>query len=47
MKKFYVYQHIREDKNEIFYIGIGTKSKQDLKCNTYSRAYSKHIDNNI
>ena len=47
MKKYYVYQHIREDKNEIFYIGIGTKSKQDLKCNTYSRAYSKHIDNNI
>ena len=47
MKKYYVYQHIREDKNEIFYIGIGTRSKQDLKCNTYSRAYSKHIDNNI
>ena len=47
MKKYYVYQHIREDKNEIFYIGIGTKSKQDLKYNTYSRAYSKHIDNNI
>ena len=47
MKKYYVYQHIREDKNEIFYIGIGTKSKQDLNCNTYSRAYSKHVDNNI
>ena len=47
MKKYYVYQHIREDKNEIFYIGIGTKSKQDLKCNTYSRASSKHRDNNI
>lgn len=47
MKKYYVYHHIREDKDEIFYVGIGTKSKQDLKCNTYSRAYSKHIDNNI
>lgn len=47
MKKYYVYQHIREDKNEIFYIGIGTKSKQDFKCNTYSRAYAKHIDNSI
>ena len=47
MKKYYVYQHIREDKNEIFYIGIGTRSEQDLRCNTYSRAYSKHIDNNI
>ena len=45
--KYYVYQHIREDKNEVFYIGIGTKSNQDLKCNTYSRAYSKHLDNNI
>lgn len=45
--KYYVYEHLREDKNEIFYIGIGTKSKQDIKCNTYSRAYSKHIDNNI
>ena len=47
MKKYYVYHHIREDKDEIFYVGIGTKSKQDIKCNTYSRAYSKHIDNNI
>ncbi len=45
--KYYLYQHIREDKNEIFYVGIGTKSKQDIKCNTYCRAYSKHIDNNI
>lgn len=35
MKKYYVYQHIREDKNEIFYIGIGTRSKQDLRCNTW------------
>lgn len=47
MKKYYVYHHIREDRNEIFYVGIGTKSKQDIKCNTYSRASSKHIDNNI
>ena len=47
MKKYYVYQHIREDKNEVFYIGIGTKPKQDFKCNTYSRAYAKHIDNSI
>lgn len=47
MKKYYVYQHIRHDKNEVFYIGIGTKSLQDVKCNTYSRAYSKHKDNSI
>ena len=47
MKQYYVYQHIREDKNEIFYIGIGTKSKQDLKYNTYRRASCIHKDNNI
>lgn len=45
--KFYVYQHIREDKNEIFYVGVGTRNKQDLQCNTYSRAYAKHVDNFI
>lgn len=37
MKKYYVYQHIREDKNEIFYIGIGTKSKQDPRCKLYNK----------
>ena len=47
MKKFYVYQHIREDKNEIFYIGIGTRSKQDLKYNSFSRASTIHYDNSI
>lgn len=47
MKKYYVYQHIREDKNEIFYIGIGTRSKQDLRYDTYGRACAKHVDNNI
>ncbi len=45
--KFYTYIHTRDDKNEIFYVGVGTKSKQDIKCKTYSRAYSKHVDNNI
>ena len=34
----YVYQHIRLDTNEIFYIGIGS----DLK---YKRAYTKHKRN--
>jgi len=34
----YVYRHIRLDKNEPFYIGIGTDSK-------YQRAYSKHSRN--
>lgn len=25
--KYYLYRHIRNDKNEPFYIGVGTKSK--------------------
>jgi len=35
----YVYRHIRLDKNQPFYIGIGDD-------NTYERAYSKHNRNN-
>lgn len=33
----YLYRHIRLDKNEVFYIGIGKDSK-----GKYTRAYSKH-----
>lgn len=47
MKKYYLYKHIRLDKNEIFYIGIGTKSEQDLRYGYYGRASAKHVDNNI
>lgn len=47
MGKYYVYRHIRVDKNEPFYIGIGTKSEQDLKYGYYGRASAKHVDNNI
>jgi|LakMenEpi03Aug12_release.lakeMendotaPanAssembly.Ray.scaffolds.fasta_scaffold00112_91 hypothetical protein len=49
--KYYLYRHIRLDKNEPFYIGIGTKkeSKAKIKFNKkfqsikyiYDRAYSK------
>lgn len=42
MKTYYLYRHLRKDKNEIFYIGIGTKpfnSRTSKK--TYSRAFSK------
>lgn len=35
----YVYRHIRLDKNQPFYIGIGSDSK-------YNRAYSKNNRNN-
>lgn len=36
--KYYLYRHIRLDKNEPFYIGIGTKNKQDFKYGHYHRA---------
>ena len=42
MNKHYLYTHYREDKNEVFYIGIGTKNSQDLKYNSYTRAYNKN-----
>ena len=50
-KTYYLYRHIRLDKNEPFYIGIGTKrqSKAKIRLNRqikshnwiYERAYSK------
>lgn len=36
--KYYLYRHIRLDKNEPFYIGIGTKYK---KYHTFKREYSR------
>lgn len=41
--KYYLYRHIRLDKNEPFYIGIGTKSKKGC----YDRSYSKYGRNPI
>ncbi len=35
----YLYRHIRPDKNEVFYIGIGTNSKKS--GHIYRRAFSK------
>lgn len=40
---YYVYQHIRLDTNEVFYVGKGTKS---LKGNCYKRAFTKGSRNN-
>lgn len=39
--KFYIYRHIRIDKNEPFYIGVGTKPKNP-SCykREYNRAYN-------
>lgn len=39
MNRFYVYKHIRLDTNQVFYIGIGTKTQKDIKKNTYTRAF--------
>jgi len=42
---YYVYRHIRLDKNEPFYIGIGhNKLNEDKK---YKRAYTKHRKSSI
>lgn len=41
--KYYLYRHIRLDKNEVFYVGIGTKlSNRTTVRKTYCRAYSKN-----
>lgn len=42
MNKYFLYRHIRLDKNEPFYIGIGTKSDNYSSYKTeFNRAYSK------
>lgn len=40
----YLYRHIRLDKNEVFYIGIGGFDKRESK-NSYTRAYSNRNRN--
>ena len=45
MNKYYLYRHIRLDKNEPFYIGIGTVYQVDINSSLetvyYKRAYCK------
>lgn len=43
--KYYLYRHIRLDKNQVFYIGIGSKTKTDYKY--YKRAHKIHGRNNF
>jgi len=40
--KHYLYRHIRNDKNEVFYVGIGTKYEDNYRkySNEYLRAFS-------
>ncbi len=39
---YYIYQHVRLDSNEVFYIGKGTKKR---KGNAYFRAFTKNSRN--
>ena len=46
----YLYRHIRLDTNEVFYIGVGTKTRQDLFFtlkSEYYRAYDLKKRNSI
>lgn len=43
--RHYLYRHIRLDKNEIFYIGIGTKLRRNQ--GVYQRSKAKHSRNII
>jgi hypothetical protein len=45
--KHYLYRHIRLDTNEVFYIGLGTKCKDNSHSVTYARAYTRHERNPI
>lgn len=44
MNTHYIYQHIRLDTNEVFYIGKGVQKKQNYQ---YYRAFDKKRRNNI
>lgn len=45
--KYYLYRHVRPDKNEVFYVGIGAKAKHFSKDTEYFRAYSDYGRNHI
>lgn len=46
--KYYLYRHIRLDKNELFYIGIGTKGTKFCYYKTeYSRAFNTNKRNKV
>lgn len=48
MNKFYIYRHIRLDKNEVFYIGKGSKPNKATCFNKeYVRAFSTQGRNKI
>lgn len=47
--KYYLYRHIRLDKNEPFYVGIGSKKDRNFITitNEYERAFIKHKRNKL
>jgi hypothetical protein len=47
MSNYYLYQHIRLDKNEVFYIGVGTVQTIRNKYKYYSRSKEKYGRNSI
>lgn len=46
-ERYYLYRWVRLDKNEPFYIGIGTKTKTDLQYGTYTRSRIDKKGNNL
>ena len=42
MDNYYLYQHTRLDKNEVFYIGVGTIQTVKNKYRYYSRSKEKN-----
>jgi hypothetical protein len=41
-KQYYIYRHIRTDKNEVFYIGMGSKGEDEMR---YDRSREKYNRN--
>ncbi len=40
--KYYLYRHIRMDTNQVFYIGVGSKSRGSTFIQKYIRAYCRY-----
>ena len=47
MNNYYLYQHIRLDRNQVFYIGVGTVQTIRNKYRYYSRSKEKYGRNSI
>lgn len=45
--KYFIYRHIRIDKNEPFYIGVGTKTHSNTFNEVYRRAFLRFGRNSI